>query len=328
MEHLVFDLGTPCSAEGDCASGFCVDGVCCDSACGGGVRDLLSCSSVYGAVNGLVDGSCTTLRRGDPCGVVIAAEPCLWLGSRVNGGGHCTPPSETVGSACFPCVNAADCGGAFPVCVDGACGGCDGNFGDGTSAACPVASPVCNNGQCGGCGDCAGLAPACDGLTGMCSPCNGDYGSDATLPCPRGESPACLGNGACASCSATNTTACEGATPACDTATSSCASCNGDYGSAATRACADLDAPLCLAGGGCGRCNTSADCNGGDVCLPALGTCGPPCASDAQCATGAWCAVGVCTPKLPNGSALPAAALGAGTCVDKHAARACLSGTC
>ncbi len=320
--------GAPCALETECASGFCVDAVCCDTACGGGARDAQSCSNIYGAVAGLTNGTCTPLGTDDPCGALTSISPCTWRGSNLNNGGKCPNPPSGESVACFPCTDSSDCNAAFPVCVQGTCVQCDGDFGSGSAAECPSTEPTCQAGQCVGCGVCTGDTPACNVLTSACAPCNGDFGSGATLECPDATAPACLPSGACAECSATETSRCTGATPSCDTTTNTCAGCNGDYGSGESRACTNSTAPLCLANGTCGVCMTSADCDPGLICQTMLGNCGTACTADADCFPNGWCAGGVCTPKLENGSPLPAISPIDATCTPDNGARVCASGVC
>jgi hypothetical protein len=120
--------------------------------------------------------------------------------------------------------------------------------------------------------DCSGGFPICVG--GACVSCTGDNGSGATAPCPI-TTPACT-NGLCTQCSATNATACTGAAATCDVATGTCAGCNGDKGSGATRACRSGAAPACLPSGLCVECsatNTSSCTGNAPTCDTASNTC-------------------------------------------------------
>ncbi len=134
-----------------------------------------------------------------------------------------------------------------------------------TKSTTPDAS--CQNGQ------------VCDTTSGQCvappPPCNGDFGSNASQACKDQGKPACNTAapfaGFCTECSATNVTRCQGATPACDLTVGTCAPCNGDRGSGATRACQDAANPYCdLASGSCGKCAANPDC-------VAVGHTGPTC---------------------------------------------------
>ena len=170
--------GVPCSSAGQCASGHCVDGVCCNSACGGGTRDLQACSNVYGAVPGLVDGTCTTLNRGDPCGSLVATNPCIRRSTTVNAGGRCLGVIGAL-AACFPCDGPADCSGAFPCSAAGPASRASATS-LGRSAVVSVGrGPHCvyfgsDAGTCGRCRsnlDCLGRSgrPVCNPTTGACS---------------------------------------------------------------------------------------------------------------------------------------------------------------
>ncbi len=93
--------------------------------------------------------------------------------------------------------------------------------------------------------------------------------------------PACGSAGLCAVCSATNHTACTGATPVCNTATQTCVGCLSNANcSGAT--------PICDAASlTCRPCNSNADCGGTTYCDTVagsvnLGTC-VTCVADANC---------------------------------------------
>lgn len=337
----LFANGLPCGAATQCTSGNCIDGVCCDTTCGGGARDLFACSNIYGAVPGLVNGTCKALVAGNACGSLTTINPCTWRGTVVNGGNNCPNPPGGA-SACFPCATSADCSGGFPTCVNGACVACTGDSGSVTAAPCPVSTPACSNGACTQCSTtnvtaCAGATPTCNTATGTCATCNGDKGSGATRACQTGGAPACLANGACATCSATNATACNGGTPTCDTATSTCVACNGDNTGATTEPCPTSVNPYCnLAGGNagsCGKCTSDLDCGVGHTglsCNLATGACANICATDAQCAPGGWCppALLVCVPKVANGQPVPNVAPVNGACTVANGTRVCQSGVC
>ncbi len=335
----LFVDGVPCSAASQCGSNNCVDGVCCDTACGGGVRDLLACSNVYGPVNGLANGTCRALVVGNACGSLTTVNPCTWRGTVVNGGGNCPNPPGGA-SACFPCAGPGDCSGAFPICLNNACVACDGNFGSAATAACPVTAPTCTAGLCTQCtaadlSACTGTTPTCNTATGACAACNGDNGSGATRACPTSAAGACLPGGTCAACSATNATACVGNTPSCDTATNTCSACNGDFGSASALRCPTAASPYCFTAGNvgsCGKCTTDPDCvghPGGPKCDTVSGACGAGCVTDVDCAAGTeWCAAGVCATKTANGQPLPATAPVNGVCTVANGTRVCQSGVC
>jgi hypothetical protein len=161
---------------------------------------------------------------------------------------------------CAQCATSADCVAPTPACVD------------------TGATNVCV--QCATNANCSGKTPSCNTTTHTCGPCI----SDANCAAPT---PACQTSGTllgeCTQCSATNKTACTGATPACNTTTGSCVACNID-----------------------------ADCAGGNWCNETAHT---------------------CTPKLPNGTAVPTDAAHAnptlnGTCTVAAGALVCVSGVC
>lgn len=337
----LFANGVPCGSATQCATGNCIDGVCCDTACGGGVRDLMACSNVYGAVPGLVNGTCKTLVAGNACGSLTTINPCSWRGTVVNGGNNCpNPPGGS--SACFPCTTSADCSGGFPICVNGACVECTGDNGTATASPCGPAAPACSNGQCVECTAtnttaCGAAAPTCNVATSTCTSCNGDKGSGATRACQAASAPACLPSGVCAECSATNATACSAAAPACNTTTNTCLPCNGDNATAATQACPTTADPYCVSAGAnvgsCGKCAADADCttgvgHAGPTCNLVTGACGASCTLDTDCAATEWCAAGICAAKTANGQPLPATAPINGTCSVANGTRACLSGVC
>jgi hypothetical protein len=72
------DVGTACTAAGECKSGYCVDGMCCNSTCGAGsAADCLACSVAAGAAQ---NGTCGPVSSGIVCrpagGVCDVAEVC------------------------------------------------------------------------------------------------------------------------------------------------------------------------------------------------------------------------------------------------------------
>jgi hypothetical protein len=157
---------------------------------------------------------------------------------------------------------------------------------------------------------CAGAKPVCDPTTNLC------------VQCTKAEDAAC-----------------SGSTPVCVAGPDTCAPCDADFGDSSTRACAKSDAPYCfLAGvkqGECGKCTTDADCVGhqGDTCDTASGACVNGCTKDSECQSTEWCnapdhGIGVCTPKLDNGTHLPDAPANVVTCSATVGARVCVSGVC
>jgi hypothetical protein len=120
-------LGQSCVSNAQCApgndaAGHCVDTVCCDTACGGGVRDNLACSNLYGTVAGLVPGHCTTLANGDACGALEVADQgnaCRYRATKVTGGTCPVPNGNVQAQACYPCTDSSTCGAGRPVCDPG-----------------------------------------------------------------------------------------------------------------------------------------------------------------------------------------------------------------
>jgi hypothetical protein len=273
-----------------------------------------------------------------------------------------TPLCDAAGGKCVACIADADCSGATPVCdgpthvcracaadnecgvaapvcaAGGACQACAA----GKPGACAAAQKVCDVAtatcvECVGFSDCSGVRPICDGATHTCRACGTSADCDPTLP-------VCLGTGACAACTATDTSRCTAAKPLCDTSGGGgvCVSClgNADCGgttpvcSAATHACVPCTAdggpscpdparPACQKtgplAGACTECSaTNATlCVGAQPqCGTATGLCG--CSTDAACGgatSGLVCSGpnGFCTPGCgPGRNGCP----GTETCVD------------
>jgi hypothetical protein len=199
--------------------------------------------------------------------------------------------------------------------------------------------------KCGGCvtnGDCPASDAICNTASNSCGPCNGNYGSSATAPCPSQSTPLCATTGTlagtCVAC-LTGADCTTAAAPACSTLTSTCTACDGDEGTGATAACPASTAPYCQAAGTCGKCTQDSDCatgtHAGPRCDVTTGACGDTCSNDATCnagdagGTAKWCdslgdgGMGVCQPKIPNGSPLPSG----GFC-STIGSSACASGAC
>jgi hypothetical protein len=130
--------------------------------------------------------------------------------------------------------------------------------------------------------------------------------------------------------------ACSGTTPICDLGDSVCVKCNGDKGSSATHPCATDAAPFCgLAGanaGACGKCTSDASCqgHGGTVCDLVSGLCKTGCRSDMECSNREWCndSVGMCAPKIENGTPLPSEPERVSTCSAAVGSIVCQSAVC
>lgn len=147
--------------------------------------------------------------------------------------------------------------------------------------------------ECQSDAQCSGTKPHCNVAIGQCQPCATD------ADCSNPATPACLSNGACGQCSATNQSQCQGSTPACDIAAGLCMLCTlGMDGNSS--ACENApEGPQCVAGTGntvhCG-CFTDSDCGAQDsgiVCDTAgAQTCVPGCRGEG----GNGCPVGlICT---------------------------------
>lgn len=246
-----------CSATGFC--GFCSTDSDCTAA--GPAHTGAQCNPATGRCVQCVSGA----DCANPTPVCNAAGTCVACANDLGGATPaCWNPNAPacVAGSCRQCsaTNASLCSGTLPACntTTNTCTACVNDRG-GATPACPLASqPLCSGGLCVQCtsnANCSGPTPVCAG--GTCVACDGDYGSGTGRACPTSGAPACSA-GACYACSATNTTACSGTTPACNTTTHACAACNGDFGSAATQACADAQLPACLPTGACAQCRTNA----------------------------------------------------------------------
>jgi hypothetical protein len=281
--------GQRCLENAQCKTGFCVDTVCCNTACGFGARDTLSCSNIYGtrlvggtSVPNSSDGTCMQLDETSPCGALTSFNPCEWKGGVVNHGGQCNAPDGTLEVACQACNTSSDCPAGLPVCVNGGCTSCTGDFGSGAQNACPTAAaPACVDSACVQCSAtnttaCTGNKGSCDVDQNLCVGCTGDFGSASKFPCTAAL-PACLGTGACAQCSGTvacsndrtpgkticdsnvcvncvDSSTCPATAPVCTN--KQCVACNGDHGSGATSACPTTTEPACVSGS-CLECSAT-----------------------------------------------------------------------
>jgi hypothetical protein len=278
--------GKPCPAAfGQCASGFCSDGVCCDAACAG------ACDVCTKALGASADGACTIAPAGTrTCGSYVCA-----------------------GAAACPvaCATDGDCIAGYYCGASGSCvvripqgGACDAAAGK----DCRVAG--CRNCATGSCADgvccdrpCDGLCEACraatkqsgvtDGLCGPAkngsSPLHGTCPTDPASSCRRDG--LCNGNGGCRSFYAAGTPC---AASVCSGTSSLARACNGS--------------------GGCATASTGTNCAPGTC---AAGTCVGSCASDAECAPGAFCSAGHCAVRRDNGKGcLGDSECASSTCVD------------
>jgi len=283
---------------------------------GGGVIFIESASTTCtltqtGGANGSTTSTTTPGAYGATAGANGQVTP--GGGGLAYGGGPCTP--AVVGAnQCGGCVLDADCG---------------------MGAVCDTAKKTCGPCNATEQGSCTGVTSACStiGANDTCVACNGDFGSTATAPCLSASLATCVTTGlAAGTCGACLTGAdCKTPTaPACSSATSTCAPCNGDNGTAATAICPTTTSPYCQTAGTCGVCTADSDCAGnhaGPRCDVNTGACGNTCSTDAICGVGQWCdnlaGQGICQDRVANGSAVPG-----GTCTSAIGARACISGAC
>lgn len=181
-------VGTPCGADGACASTSCVDGVCCESECAS------QCQACSMTLTGSPDGTCANI----PLGVDDPDEPCA-LGLACQGDGTCTACGETTTAVVMGCPGICDggCSGGNAICNINcdAANDCQGqincppgkdcNIDCSTTDACPNVTVSCPPGR--SCKlTCANPAGSCAGATLNCTdgPCE--------IDCKNG------GNGNCA----------------------------------------------------------------------------------------------------------------------------------
>jgi hypothetical protein len=298
-----------------------------------------------GYANG--DGPCTTTNAGTVC----RAGAC-------DAGGLCTAPAA--------CTQDSDCDTTYQYCDNGA-GKCAPKVPNGTvlpgvtghspaldGTCTPTAAQItCQSGVCdaadGKCGHAIGQGP-CDATNGttvcrseICATTGANAGlceeCVADAQC-AGAKPVCDSTtNRCVQCTTAEDAACTGATPVCLSGPDTCSPCDADLGVNSPRACTKSDAPYCfLAGikqGECGKCASDADCVGhaGTTCNTATGACAVGCTADAECQATEWCnapdhGVGVCVPKLDNGTHLPTEPSTVVTCSAAVGARVCVSGVC
>lgn len=278
-------LGGACDADATCDSGYCVDGVCCDLRCDGG------CQACVAALTGADDGQCAPVRAGEDPADACDAGPC---GSGTcDGHGACA--LEPAGTTCRVSAGACDvqevCDGLVGACPADAlagpsvvcrevAGGCDlEETCDGLSRDCPVDSylepgATCRPaaGPCDVAEACDGASPACpaDSLLSpstVCRPLAGPC--DATEFC-TGQSRNCPSDAYLPA-----QTPCADAENACDLP---------DVCSGSTPACVDRFQPDIVADCAPFRCATTAP------------MCRASCSTNANCAPGAACLGGSCTP--------------------------------
>lgn len=312
----VFTLPKPCTQNSQCSSGFCVDGYCCDSACDGPCNQCDQAGS---------EGNCRVKASGSSGRWSCA--PYMCNGSTANCPSSCSVDSQCMsgyfcnGGSCVPslpqgsvCTKATQC--ASGSCSDGFC--CD----KACSGACDVCSASLGAVPNGTCTNLPATTACgqflCTGSSGACPvTCTSDSG------CVDGAF--CDANGKCTPKLA-NGNEC--------TAGNQCTSALCVDGYCCNDACAG-GCERCDIYGALGKCVTASVGNPGSpscspyVCNGSSASCPSSCASDAQCATNAYCDNGVCNAKRVPGSACAAAKqcqsgyCTGGICCDK----AC-TGTC
>jgi hypothetical protein len=244
--HALLLFGQSCASGSECALGHCVDGVCCESAC---PESCMVCDRP-GA-----EGSCALApdgHAGSGCGLYLCNGADDTCPTSCSGDGDCAPNAYCDGSTCVP--RLAD---ATPCSADNAC----------LSGHC--VEDICCSSACErGCASCT-----LPGQEGTCSPlaqgsagepaCVGFVCDGVGLDCPA----ACLDNSACPP-----GTVCNPAGECTDEPF-----CDGGYllinSDGSTASCAPY---ACVDPGSCrGRCDSTADCSPGNICLPDS-SCGPP----------------------------------------------------
>lgn len=300
------DPGVECTADYQCGTGHCADGVCCDTSCTG------QCEACDQAGH---EGECVAVS-GEPVG---ERDACDSDGSQCGGQcdgeerQHCAYPTAATECRDAKCQDGvatlqANCDG------DGACGqlmtqecgqyacgeemclgdcGVDADCASGNHCQAGICEPdqidgkICSrDGECGSgqCSDGVCCDTACEG---QCEACNlpGDEGKcSPVIGQPLGNREACDSDGSnCAG-------ACDGklrdscAYPGADT---DCRDASCTDGVATT-------AGVCRGNGSC-EVEEQFSCGSFDC---GATECEGDCEGDSQCADDAFCAAGVCTPKL------------------------------
>jgi len=292
--------GETCTTAGTCRAGFCVDGKCAgcatDADCGG----ISSGKVCTGTILACVPGCRGT--GGNGCGT---AELCTSTTTAVgtcekdtDGDGVTDAIETTLGTK----IDDKDSDGdGIPDNVELSSTGAAGPYskvdtdGDGTIDALDLDSD----------NDC--VSDKSEGTAGY---------RDAKLPNTRASDN------------------CSGIKPICAVTSGTCVACTEDSGGTSTTACASAT-PYCFlssstTAGACGKCEKDADCgtgHAGPFCETTSGACGNKCTTDAQCKSSEWCAgTGVCSPKLPNGDAVPSSV--GGKCTTDLGKRVCISAVC
>ena len=314
--------GATCSAAAQCLSGNCVDGICCDGPCNGTCQsckaahqagppqeghcapvkdgadpydkcadDGISSCKRDGTCNGV--GACRNYAQGVSCGPTqcvvndVKGQICDGVGVCVNepAGVSCAP-YVCSGNACTnPCASDTQCTTGF-WCDAGTCR-VKADAGAVCTAGSQCANGLCVEGVCcnteckGSCSSCRASNKESNDADGTCGPAKA--GTDPHDDCADDGQTSCLRDGQCDGFGACRDYA-KGA---------SCgeAQC---FGSGVKR-------KVCDGIGGCDYESLAQSC-GAFTCI--TGSCAVSCASDDQCATGAYCnaATGICSGKFDNGT--------------------------
>ena len=328
--------GAACGRAAQCPGDRCVDGVCCDTDC------TAVCQACAASKTGGVDGTCADVSAGGdsdgdcaaepastcgttgtcdgsggcevhPLGTICAAASCPMEGVEAsadtcdgagtcvdNGTMACSPSFACVGGACqttcasdTDCVAAAYCSGASCVpdepdgaacsdpghCQSGFCvdGVCCESLCDGTCVACSAA--VKGVGADGVCGNIAAGADPED-----------ECAEDQGFPASCLSDGNCDGNGACRT-NAPNTTPCGATT--CEAGGVQGLLCNG-AGQCLDSPATPCDPYLCMAGACLTTCATDAECATNAFCSTVAGVCLAKQSNGASCGTGTECESGLC----------------------------------
>ncbi|MEB2313028.1 MAG: hypothetical protein OZ921_01585 [Sorangiineae bacterium] len=338
------DNGAACTGASQCKSGFCVDGVCCAQACGG------ACMACSAAKTGGADGTCAAVTKGiDPDNDCAADTPntCKQDGE-CNGAGACELYQLGVQCGAGVCTGATltgqQCDG-FGVCASG------------LTSSCPNLY-TCQGNACGNsCADDAGCVATAYCAGGTCAP-RGAAGAacSAANQCATGfcvEGVCCdtACNGTCQACTAATKASGDGdgtcgaakvgLDPHDDCPDDGVASCQRDGACDGAGACRVYASGVeCLAADCAGNVPTTHACNGTGTCVAkgavdckpnvcTEGACATACATDDECASGAWCDGGFCKTKGKNGDACAVKeACASNLCVDGYCCNSACQGQC
>lgn len=321
-----------------------------------------------GYANG--DGPCTAANGGTVCrsgtcsangGVCMPAGGCAvdadcpttdWCNTQTFA---CTPklpngqPIPTVGGHAPPLTGACTTGAGAAVCVSSVCdlndNLCGYANGDGPCTAAD-AMTVCRSGACssngtcmpaGGCNvdaDCTG-GDWCNIAAHTCAP---QVGNGGVMPSDPGHATPTI-DGTCNDPAAVLVCVSD----VCDATDDKCGYANGNGTCSAANATTVCRSGACDPDGKCGYANGNGPCIPGNGAVCRSGACSPHgavcmpvggCAVDADCGASEWCHTETftCTPKLPNGTAVPTVgghdpAL-TGTCTAPAGTAVCASGVC